>query len=143
MEDDHRTDNPSIAAVNGRGRVLDGGLPPVPADQNAIRVERDGLVPLHRLCQRVGCGETCGSVDDTEYVRNGKARGFLAVPASHLLCHHVQISHSVVEVYAEHRVANRVERHLRAFLFDEEHLLCCVSFIEVPQRLDEGIAVEM
>ena len=120
VRDHHGADHPALPVVNGRRRGLDGELGAVAAYEHAILGEAHGAVlddgPRRGRRDRIAGHD----VDEPKHVVDGAPRGLRLRPAGHSLRDDVQVRDAAPEVRANHGVADRVERDLRAFLLLEE-----------------------
>jgi len=70
----------------------------------------------------IGRGFARGGVHDPEGLRQWQPEGFLQRPAGHPLRDRIEEGYLVRSVGADHRVADRIQRHLGAALFTEQGL---------------------
>lgn len=114
FEHDHRAEYVPALIVDRRGRILDGRLEPVATDEEAVRGQTDDPVELYGPPHRVQRGFPCRPVDDSEDLGERPAQRLLARPPGHAFGHGIEVGHVGRHISAEHAVADRVEREVRA-----------------------------
>src|SRR5205814_2292586 len=113
VKNDDRADHASVAAVDRSGRVLDGEFQAVAPDENAVRFQGDGLVPLD--CEPQGIAHqplSRRAVHDLKHFVERPTLRLAARPARHRLRGRVEIHHVARDVGAEDSVTDGVESEL-------------------------------
>ena len=142
LEHDHRADHLPAPVVDRGGGVFDGRLEPVAPDEEAVGGQADDSVELNGLVHRVPRGFARRGVNDVEYLGERPAQRLLTRPARHAFGHGVEIRHVARDIGAEHGVADRVEGHLSALLFEEQRLVRRFSLDDPLEGSRQRVAVE-
>jgi len=122
MEDDDPPGDLTLAVMDGRGRIFNGGFCSVSADQDAIGCEADGLVFPDGECHGIARFGARSAVDDSEHFFKGVTHGLGLRPSGQGFSDDIEIGHIPCNVGTDYRIADGVEGDLGAFVLLEHCL---------------------
>ena len=108
--------------MDGCGGVFNGGFDTVAPDQHAVRCECHGFVFSNRQRHGIPCSFTSSGIYNLQHVRNWVTCRFLSRPARQGFSDDIEIGHLAPDVGAHDRIADGIERDLRALFFIKQCL---------------------
>ena len=120
MEHQHHAHDGARTVANRRGGFIDRNLGAVAPQQQYIRRNLDAGSRAQDDLDRIGQSLARRLVEGLAHDMQGLPAGLERAPTRQRLGHRIEIVDQAVDVRGDHRVADRLERHLRALLFREQ-----------------------
>src|SRR6185437_4809374 len=131
VKDDDRADHASLAVADRCRRLLDRDLLAGSGDEHRMIRSHARLAAAERAHQRILDRLARDLVDEIQHIAQGAAARLIQAPSREALGDGIDVLDAALGVGADHRIADRLERHLRPLLLGEDSLLGALSFGDV------------
>jgi hypothetical protein len=131
VEHHHRADHPALAVADGRGGLLDGHL--VSGARHQHRMLRRGVAAAlaEHAQQRIVDRLARDLIDQRQHLPDRLAARLIEPPRGQVLGRRIDVIDPPVRIGADHRIADRLQRDLRALLLGEHLLLGALALGDV------------